>query len=212
MLVDEKGTVIDGDQVMGLLTIAWAEQGLLKGNGLVATVMTNLGLERLLTSQGLNLVRTMVGDRYVVERMRADGFNIGGEQSGHIVLSDIGTTGDGLVAALQVLLLLQSRQQKASEMLKVFKPLPQILKNIVFHAADYAGGDPLIDPRIQAVIDQQSALFGDQGRLLVRKSGTEAKIRVMAEGDDLKQVEQSVQIVIDAIAQMATSSLSCAAE
>jgi phosphoglucosamine mutase len=212
VLVDEKGTVIDGDQVMGLLTIAWAEQGLLKGNGLVATVMTNLGLERLLTSKGLNLVRTMVGDRYVVERMRADGFNIGGEQSGHIVLSDIGTTGDGLVAALQVLLLLKSRQQKASEMLKVFKPLPQILKNIVFHAADYAGGDPLIDPRIQAVIDQQSALFGDQGRLLVRKSGTEAKIRVMAEGDDLKRVEQSVQIVIDAIAQMATSSLSCAAE
>ena len=212
VLVDEKGTVIDGDQVMGLLTTAWADQGLLKGNGLVATVMSNLGLERLLASKGLSMLRTPVGDRYVVERMRADGYNIGGEQSGHIVLSDIGTTGDGLVAALQVLSLLKDRQLPASQILNVFKPLPQLLRNIEFQAANYPKGDPLVDPHVQDVIAAQEKLFGQDGRLLVRKSGTEAKIRVMAEGDDLGRVKKAVQAVITAIDQAAISPLSCAAE
>lgn len=212
VLVDEKGTVVDGDQVMGLLTIAMAEQGTLRGGGLVATVMSNLGLERALKAKGLNMVRTPVGDRYVVEHMRAHDFNIGGEQSGHIVLGDIGTTGDGLVAALQVLSLLQTRQQPASKLLRVFQPVPQLLRNITFDAADYQGGDPLAHPDVKAAIAAEDKSLGAYGRILVRKSGTEAKIRVMAEGDDEDQVAQSVQHIIDAIQQAALRRASCAAE
>lgn len=212
VLVDEKGTIIDGDQVMGLLTLAMAENGQLRGGGLVATVMSNLGLERALEAQGLQMIRTPVGDRYVVEKMRADGYNVGGEQSGHIVLGDIGTTGDGLVAALQVLALIQERQQPASTLLRVFEPMPQLLRNITFDVADYGGGDPLQHPMVVDAIATQSAQFGNAGRLLVRKSGTEAKIRVMAEGEDPAQVEQVVQHIIDKIRQAAVSRVSCAAE
>jgi phosphoglucosamine mutase len=199
IVVDENGKVIDGDQLMALIASGWARQGRLKGGGLVATVMSNLGLERHLAAQGLGLVRASVGDRYVLEKMRGSGYNVGGEQSGHIILSDYATTGDGLVAALQVLAELVRSGAPASEVLHRFDPLPQILKNVRFK-----GGKPLEDETLKAVIaDADADISAKGGRLLIRPSGTEPVIRVMAEGDDRAQVEAVVDRVCDAVRKAA---------
>jgi phosphoglucosamine mutase len=194
IVVDETGTVIDGDQLMALIATGWARQGKLAGGGLVATVMSNLGLERHLAAQGLGLVRTKVGDRYVLEKMRGSGYNVGGEQSGHIILSDYATTGDGLVAALQVLAEIVRAGAPASEVLHRFEPLPQLLKNVRF-----AGGKPLEDERVKDVIAVAEAELKGRGRLVIRASGTEPVIRVMAEGDDKAQVEVVVDRICDAV-------------
>ncbi|WP_114394526.1 phosphoglucosamine mutase [Oleisolibacter albus] len=193
ILADETGTQIDGDQIMALIGTSWAEAGKLRGNGVVATVMSNLGLELFLKRRGLTLVRTPVGDRYVVEHMREHGFNVGGEQSGHMVLSDFGTTGDGLLAALQVLACVKRSGRPASEVLKLFQPLPQLLKNVRFDPA--AGVRPLEHAAVQAAIAAGEDRLGGTGRLLIRKSGTEPLIRVMAEGED----EALVRAVVEEI-------------
>ena len=179
IVVDEKGTKIDGDQLMALIGSSWHKTGQLKGGGVVATVMSNLGLERYLASEGLQLHRTPVGDRYVVEYMREHGFNVGGEQSGHVVLSDYGTTGDGLVAALQILAALVQRGGAASDVGRIFTPVPQLLKNVRLE-------DPTLleHPPIIAAIHAAEASLEKKGRLLVRKSGTEPLVRVMAECED----------------------------
>ncbi len=198
IVVDEKGQIVDGDQLMALITTSWARSGLLKGRGLVATVMSNLGLERFLGGQGLVLERTKVGDRYVLEAMRAKGFNVGGEQSGHIIMSDYATTGDGLVAALQVLACLVESDRPASETLKLFEPMPQILKNVRF-----SGGAPLEQDIVQRAIRDGEARLNGSGRLVIRKSGTEPLIRVMAEGEDPQLVEQVVDSICEAVKQSA---------
>ena len=194
ILADENGQVVDGDQLMAAIGDYWAESGALRGGGIVATVMSNLGLERHLASKGLELIRTQVGDRYVVEHMRQHGFNIGGEQSGHIVMSDFGTTGDGLVAALQVLALVVAEDRPVSEVCRRFQPVPQVLKNV-----RYSGPSPLETARINNAIQAQRSRLGDQGRLLVRPSGTEPLIRVMAEGDDSELVHSVVDELIGMI-------------
>jgi phosphoglucosamine mutase len=194
IVVDEAGTIIDGDQLMALIGTSFARAGKLTGDGVVATVMSNLGLERYLNAQGLTLERTKVGDRYVLERMRSGGFNVGGEQSGHIILSDHATTGDGLVAALQILAELVESGKPASELLRLFEPVPQLLKNVRF-----AGGKPLDDAIVQAVIAEAEAELVGKGRLVIRPSGTEPVIRVMAEGDDAAQVEAVVDRICDAV-------------
>lgn len=194
IICDEHGQVIDGDQIMGLVTTHMHKRGLLKGGGLVATVMSNMGLEKYLEGHGLTLERTQVGDRYVVERMRADNFNVGGEQSGHIVLGDYATTGDGLVAALQVLAVLVEQGKPTSEVCKLFDPYPQILKNV-----RYGATFPLeVDGVKQAISEGEGRLNGT-GRVLIRKSGTEPLIRVMAEGQDPKLVEQVVDDIVAAV-------------
>ncbi len=198
IVVDETGKVIDGDQLMAVIAASWARAGRLKGGGLVATVMSNLGLERHLSAQGLGLVRTAVGDRHVLEKMRSSGYNVGGEQSGHIILSDYATTGDGLVAALQVLAEVKRAGAPASEVLHRFDPLPQLLRNVRF-----AGGKPLDDPRVQDVIAAAEAELAGRGRLVIRPSGTEPVIRVMAEGDERGQVEAVVDRICDAVRQAA---------
>ena len=198
IIVDEKGRVVDGDQLMATIATSWARAGRLAGGGLVATVMSNLGLERHLSAQGLGLVRTAVGDRYVLEKMRSSGYNVGGEQSGHIILSDYGTTGDGLVAALQVLAELKRAGAPASEVLHRFEPLPQLLKNVRF-----AGGKPLEAESVKSVIAAAEADLAGTGRLVIRPSGTEPVIRVMAEGDDARQVESLVDRICDAVRQAA---------
>ncbi len=198
IVVDEAGRVIDGDQLMATIAAGWARVGRLKGGGLVATVMSNLGLERHLSAQGLGLVRTAVGDRHVLEKMRASGYNLGGEQSGHIILTDYGTTGDGLVAALQVLAELRRAGAPASEVLHRFNPLPQLLKNVRF-----AGGKPLEAPAVREVIAGAEAELAGRGRLVIRASGTEPVIRVMAEGEDPAQVETVVDRICDAVRQAA---------
>ncbi|MDR3516258.1 MAG: phosphoglucosamine mutase [Azospirillaceae bacterium] len=194
IVVDERGQQIDGDQVMALVARSWAESQKLRGGGVVATVMSNLGLEHFLTSRGLVLARTPVGDRYVVEHMREHGFNVGGEQSGHIVLSDYSTTGDGLIAALQVLAVVQQTGRPASETLRVFEPLPQLLRNVRF-----GGGQPLESPQVKSAIRDGEDRLGREGRLLIRKSGTEPLIRVMAEGNDQGLVGQVVGDIVAAI-------------
>ena len=194
IVVDEKGQVIDGDQLMALIATSWARSGLLAGGGLVATVMSNLGLERHLASEGLTLERTGVGDRYVLERMRAKGFNVGGEQSGHIILSDYATTGDGLVAALQILAELVVTGKPASELLHLFDKVPQLLKNVRF-----SGGKPLNDARVKAAIAEAETELVGRGRLVIRPSGTEPLIRVMAEGDDEAQVHRLVDMICDTV-------------
>ena len=180
IILDENGRVGDGDQFMGLMAARWAKEGILKGNALVATVMSNLGLERFLEQHGVTLERTGVGDRYVVERMREGGFNLGGEQSGHIVMTDYATTGDGLMAGLQFLAEMVRAQKSASELLHNFEPVPQLLENVRFEV----GQTPLADPLVQASIAQAEADLQGQGRLLIRASGTEPLIRVMAESED----------------------------
>ena len=187
LISDEKGALIDGDQILGLIAKDWARQGRLRGGGVVSTVMSNLGLEQYLSGIDLELIRTQVGDRYVVERMRDDGFNVGGEQSGHIVLSDYSTTGDGLIAALQVLAVIVESGKPASEVCRVFEPLPQVLKNVQFN-----GGKPLEDKVVKKAIADGEVRLGKTGRLLVRPSGTEPVIRVMAEGEDETLVESVV--------------------
>ena len=198
IVVDEQGKVVDGDQLMALIGTTLARAGKLRGDGIVATVMSNLGLERYLNAQGLTLERTSVGDRYVLERMRAGGFNAGGEQSGHIILTDHATTGDGLVAALQILAALVESGRVASELLHLFDPVPQLLKNVRF-----AGGKPLEDARVKAIIADAEAALRGSGRLVIRPSGTEPVIRVMAEGDDAGEVEAVVDRICDAVKEAA---------
>jgi phosphoglucosamine mutase len=198
IIVDEKGRIVDGDQIMALIGKSWAEAGTLRGGGVVATVMSNLGLERFLQSIGLTLERTAVGDRYVLERMRSGGFNVGGEQSGHIILSDYATTGDGLVASLQVLAELVRQGRPASEVLHLFDTVPQLLKNVRF-----SGGKPLEDAGVKRVIATAERELGGKGRLVIRPSGTEAVIRVMAEGDNADQVARVVEEICDAVQEAA---------
>lgn len=180
MIIDEKGNVADGDQIMGLIAQTWAASGKLAGGTLVSTVMSNLGLERHMESQGLHLLRTAVGDRYVVEAMRAGGFNLGGEQSGHIVMTDYSTTGDGLISALQFLSAMVKTGKPASELAKVFEPVPQLLQNVRYKK----GADPLAEASVTAAITDGESRLAANGRLLIRKSGTEPLVRVMGECED----------------------------
>ena len=198
IIVDEKGRIVDGDQIMALIGDSWAKAGTLKGGGVVATVMSNLGLERFLQSVGLTLERTAVGDRYVLERMRSGGFNVGGEQSGHIILSDYATTGDGLVAALQVLAEIVRQDKPASEVLHLFDTVPQLLKNVRF-----SGGKPLEAESVKRAIANAESELNGKGRLVIRPSGTEPVIRVMAEGDDAAQVNRVVDEICDAVKEAA---------
>lgn len=198
IVVDEKGATVDGDQIMALIGSDWARQGRLRGGGIVATVMSNLGLERFLAGEGLDLVRTRVGDRHVLEKMRAGGYNIGGEQSGHMILLDHATTGDGTIAALQVLAALVRSGKRASEVLHLFDPVPQLLRNV-----RYAGGKPLEDARVLAAIADAEASLEGRGRLVIRPSGTEPVIRVMAEGDDGGTVEAAVSSICTAVQEAA---------
>jgi phosphoglucosamine mutase len=199
VLVCEKGSLIDGDQLMATIADLWKRDGKLTGNGLVATVMSNLGLERYVGARGLSLVRTQVGDRYVLERMRTDGFNLGGEQSGHIIMTDHATTGDGLMAALQALAALIKGGKPASETFSAFQPVPQLLKNVRVGDATAA----LNAASVVAAIAAAEKDLGQGGRILVRKSGTEPLIRVMAEGDDSDLVRLVVDRIIEAIPRQA---------
>ncbi|MGF1621473.1 MAG: phosphoglucosamine mutase [Rhodomicrobiaceae bacterium] len=194
IIVDEKGTIIDGDQLLAAISQAWKADSRLTGNGVVATVMSNLGLERFLQGLGLDLVRTAVGDRHVVERMRNSGYNLGGEQSGHIVMTDYTTTGDGLVTALQILGVVIGSGKPVSEVCHLFDRVPQIMKNV-----EISGGAPLADERVQAVIAKNEARLCNRGRLLIRPSGTEPLIRVMAEGDDEALIESVVDDIVEAV-------------
>ena len=194
IVIDEKGESVDGDQIMASIATSMAEKQLLRGGGVVATVMSNLGLERYLEGKGLTLERTKVGDRYVLAAMRAGGYNIGGEQSGHMILLDHATTGDGTIAALRVLASLVRSNRPASEELRMFEPVPQLLKNV-----RYEGASPLVDPSVEQAIAEAEATLAGKGRLVIRPSGTEPLIRVMAEGDDATEVERMVDMVCDAV-------------
>jgi phosphoglucosamine mutase len=200
ILVDERGHVVDGDQLLAVIAQSWKEDGRLAKPGIVATVMSNLGLERFLEGQGLGMVRTPVGDRYVLEQMLKQGYNLGGEPSGHIILSDYATTGDGFVAALQVLAVVQKLRRPVSEVCHRFDPLPQILKNV-----RYRSGKPLDHAEVKsAIMDGENRLNG-HGRLLVRSSGTEPVIRVMGEGDDRLLVEDVVDQIVNALGHAAAA-------
>ena len=194
IIVDELGRVIDGDQLMAAIAESWSSSGRLAAGGIVATIMSNLGLERYLKDIGLTLERTPVGDRYVLEHMRTHGFNVGGEQSGHIVLSDFSTTGDGLVAALQILAVVAEQGRPVSEVCSRFDPLPQVLRNVRLN-----GGKPLDNAAVKKVIEDGKLRLGDQGRLVIRLSGTEPLIRVMGEGDDQHLVADVVGEIVSAI-------------
>ncbi|MBL27084.1 MAG: phosphoglucosamine mutase [Rhodospirillaceae bacterium] len=194
VISDEKGQLIDGDQVMAMVGAYWHRSGLLKGGGVVATQMSNLGLERYLEGLGLALIRTKIGDRYVLEHMRAHGFNVGGEQSGHIILSDYATTGDGLVAALQTLAVVAAHDKPLSAVGRSFEPLPQTLRSIRYH-----GINPLESETVKKCIAQAEAHLVGRGRLLVRKSGTEPKIRVMVEGDDEAFINRIVDDIVEEV-------------
>ena len=194
IVVDEQGKTVDGDQIMALIGSTLAASGQLRGGGVVATVMSNLGLERFLQGRGLELVRTKVGDRHVLEEMRRGGYNVGGEQSGHMILLDHATTGDGTIAALQVLGALVQSGKRASELLHLFDPVPQLLKNV-----RYSGGRPLEHDTVRSTIAKAEAALAGRGRLVIRPSGTEPVIRVMAEGDDERQVEQVVHDICAAV-------------
>ncbi len=196
-LVDEHGEVVDGDQILALIASSWHASGRLQGGGVVATVMSNLGFERLLESRGLQLHRTQVGDRYVGERMRALGMNLGGEQSGHVILSDFATTGDGLVAALQVLAVIAESKRPASEVCRVFEKLPQVLRNV------RADRSVLLLPGVAEAVRTMEAQLNGRGRVLIRPSGTEPVIRVMAEGEDAAEVEATVASLCDVITKAA---------
>ena len=199
MIIDETGAVADGDQIMALLASRWAEAGRLRGGALVATVMSNLGLERFLDARGLRLERTAVGDRYVVERMRSGGFNLGGEQSGHIVMTDYATTGDGLIAGLQFLAALADSGCPASALVRQFTPVPQMLKNVRYRA----GADPLGEAAVKAEIAAAKARLASSGRVLIRKSGTEPLIRVMAEAEDEATLREVVDGIVAAVEKAA---------
>ena len=199
MIVDETGAVADGDQIMALLAGRWASEGRLRGGALVATVMSNLGLERYLGERGLRLERTAVGDRYVVERMRGQGFNLGGEQSGHIVMTDYVTTGDGLIAGLQFLAAMADTGRPASELVRQFTPVPQLLKNVRYGA----GADPLSTDAVRAEIAAAEVRLAGSGRVLIRKSGTEPLIRVMAEAEDEATLREVVDGIVAAVERAA---------
>ncbi len=198
LIVDEKGQRVDGDQLMGVIARSWREDGRLAKPGVVATIMSNLGLERFLGGLGLGLVRTAVGDRYVLEHMREHGYNLGGEQSGHIIMSDFTTTGDGLIAALQLLSVVKRLDKPVSEVCHCFEPLPQVLKNIRTQ-----GGQPLKSESVVTAIEAAKQRLGAGGRLVIRPSGTEPVIRVMGEGDDRVLVTEVVDEVIDALSRAA---------
>jgi phosphoglucosamine mutase len=188
VLVDECGHIIDGDQILALVADAWHAQGRLRGGSVVATIMSNMGLERHLNERGLSLIRTAVGDRYVAERMRETGCNLGGEQSGHMIMPDFATTGDGLIAALQVLTVLVQQQRPASVACRCFEPMPQRLVNV-----RYTGSSPLTQPAVRAEIASEELRLGDCGRVLIRPSGTEPVIRVMAEAEDATLADEAVE-------------------
>ena len=194
VVADEKGNLIDGDQILALIARSWSKTGDLQGGGVVGTVMSNAGLERYLNSLDLKLARSSVGDRYVIAKMWEGGFNVGGEQSGHIILRDFCTTGDGIIAALQVLGVLAHEKRPASEASHIFEPLPQVLENV-----RYKNGSPLSDEKVKERIKDCEARINGAGRLIVRKSGTERVIRVMAEGDDEKLVRSVVNELVDAL-------------
>jgi phosphoglucosamine mutase len=198
VICDEKGQIVDGDQIMALIADHWARRNQLSGGGVVATVMSNLGLERFLKARKLKLERTPVGDRAVMMRMREGGFNLGGEQSGHIILSDFSTTGDGLLAALQVLAVLKEGDKPMSALARQFEPVPQKLENVRF-----AGGKPLESDEVKAVMADAELKLNGSGRILVRASGTEPLIRIMAEGDDEKLVSQVVKEIAGAVKKAA---------
>ncbi|HZR59405.1 MAG TPA: phosphoglucosamine mutase [Xanthobacteraceae bacterium] len=194
LIADEHGHLIDGDQVLAVIAESWRDDGRLAKPGIVGTVMSNLGLERHLSGLGIELVRTPVGDRYVLEHMREHGYNVGGEQSGHIILSDYTTTGDGFVAALQVLAVVQKQGQPVSQVCRRFDALPQVLKNV-----RYESGKPLEHANVRSAIKSAEARLNGHGRLLVRPSGTEPVIRVMGEGDDKAMIEEIVDGIVDAL-------------
>ncbi len=200
IIADERGHVIDGDQLLAVIAQSWLEDGRLTKPGVVSTVMANLGLERYLESHGMELVRTPVGDRYVLEQMQTQGFNVGGEPSGHIILSDHGTTGDGFVAALQVLAVVQKLGRPVSEVCHRFEPMPQVLKNV-----RYGTGKPLDNPSVRSAITAAEKQLNGYGRLLVRPSGTEPVIRVMGEGDDRERVEEAVEMIVTALGHTAAA-------
>ena len=194
VMCDEKGELLDGDQLIGMIAAYWKQSGQLEGGGIVGTLMTNLGLERYLQSQQLTLHRTRVGDRYVMEKMREAGMNLGGETSGHIIMSDYATTGDGLIAALQVLAVLRQEKEKLSVAGRRFALVPQVLKNVA-----YTGGEPLETKPVQQAISAAEDKLGKDGRVLIRKSGTEPLIRVMVEGEDEKQIDELAESIADSI-------------
>jgi phosphoglucosamine mutase len=198
VMVDELGHTIDGDQLLAVIAESWKDDGRLSKPGIVSTVMSNLGLERHLKTRGISLIRTPVGDRYVLEQMREHGFNVGGEPSGHIILSDYATTGDGLVSALQVLAVVKKQNRPVSEVCHRFEPLPQVLKNV-----RYKKGTPLEDAKVQSAITSAEKRLNGNGRLVIRPSGTEPVIRVMGEGDDQVLVEEIVDGIVDALSQAA---------
>jgi phosphoglucosamine mutase len=198
LIADERGRIVDGDQLLAVIGKSFQEDGRLAKPGIVATVMSNLGLERYLDGVGLSLARTPVGDRYVLEHMREHGFNVGGEQSGHIILSDFTTTGDGFVAALQVLAVVRRQDEPVSKVCHRFDPLPQVLKNV-----RYKSGKPLENAKVRSAIKAAEQRLNGHGRLLVRPSGTEPVIRVMGEGDDKGLVEEIVDRIVDALTQAA---------
>jgi len=198
IIVDEKSQTIDGDQLMAIMAQSWKEKERLSGNGIVATIMSNLGLERFLSDIDLSLVRTPVGDRYVVEHMRKNGYNVGGEQSGHIVFSDYSTTGDGLIAALQLLSVVKTWDKPVSEVCKRFEPVPQVLKNV-----RYKGGDPLSNIHVKEAISEGQSRLANSGRLVIRASGTEPLIRVMGEGDDAGLITNVVDDIVNSLRQAA---------
>ncbi|MGA7487525.1 MAG: phosphoglucosamine mutase [Xanthobacteraceae bacterium] len=198
IIADERGRIVDGDQLLAVIAESWQADGRLAKPGIVATVMSNLGLERYLGSLGISLVRTPVGDRYVLEHMRKHGYNVGGEPSGHIILSDYTTTGDGLLAALQVLAVVKKQGQPVSKVCHRFDPLPQVLKNV-----RYRSGRPLENAKVRSAIRDAEARLDGHGRLIVRSSGTEPVIRVMGEGDDRILVEAVVDGIVDALTDAA---------
>ena len=192
ILIDSEGNIADGDQIMGVIASRWFEDGLLTGSGIATTVMSNLGLERFLKQRGISMERTQVGDRYVVEHMRKSGFNLGGEQSGHIILSDFSTTGDGLIAGLQFLAEIIRSERGSKDLARIFEPVPQLLKN----ASYKAGSDPLSKPNVVKAIKAAELKLQNNGRLLIRKSGTEPLIRVMAESEDEEKMTKAVDSVV----------------
>jgi phosphoglucosamine mutase len=198
IIADERGHIVDGDQLLAVIAESWQEDGRLAKPGIVATVMSNLGLERYVQGLGLSFARTAVGDRYILEYMREHGFNVGGEPSGHIILSDYATTGDGFVAALQVLAVVKKQDRQVSQVCHLFDPLPQVLKNV-----RYKSGKPLENAKVRSAIKDAEHRLDGHGRLIIRPSGTEPVIRVMGEGDDQGLVEEVVDGIVDALTQAA---------